>query len=240
MPSPFPGMDPYIEQPTFWSSLNFRLIGAIAAAIEPQLSRNYYVEIETRTYQTDGSDELLIGLPDAAVIARQSTQDEPNSESPSPVATRIKPATVVLPMPVPIKERYLEVREVGSDAVITVVEVLSPSNKRPGEGRTIYQNKRQQVLGSATHLIEIDLLRGGEPMPILGQAVASAYRVLVSRSDQRPTADLYAPAERLKSKEFSTTVTELKAINPPAAAGLRLKPAVGSRTPAARGMPTRL
>ena len=111
-----------------------------------------------------------------------SIQDEPNSESPSPVATRIKPETVVLPMPVPIKERYLEVREVGSDAVTTVVEVLSPSNKRPGEGRIIYETKRQQVLGSATHLIEIDLLRGGEPMPILGQAVPSTYRVLVSHS----------------------------------------------------------
>ncbi len=60
MASPFPGMDPYIEQPTFWSSFHFRLIGAIAAAIEPQLSRDYYIEVETRTYQSDGSEELLM------------------------------------------------------------------------------------------------------------------------------------------------------------------------------------
>lgn len=202
MPSPFPGMDPYIEQSSFWSSFHFRLIGAIAAAIEPQLSRDYYIEVETRTYQSDGSEELLISIPDAAVIARQSAQDAPNMESPSSVATRVKPQTVVLPMPVPVKERYLEVRKVGSDAVITVIEVLSPSNKRPGEGRTIYETKRQQVLGSATHLIEIDLLRGGEPMPILGQAVPSTYRILVSRSDRRPTADLYAVALQMPLSEI--------------------------------------
>lgn len=52
MPSPFPGMDPYLEQPTFWSSFHSRLIVAIADAIEPQLSSEYYIEVETRTCQS--------------------------------------------------------------------------------------------------------------------------------------------------------------------------------------------
>ncbi|RUT00176.1 hypothetical protein DSM106972_076240 [Dulcicalothrix desertica PCC 7102] len=76
MPSPFPGMDPYLEQPTFWSSFHSRLIVAIADAIEPQLSSEYYVEVETRTYQT---------------------------------------------MSVSVNERYLEVREMVTDEVITVI-----------------------------------------------------------------------------------------------------------------------
>ncbi|ASC72176.1 hypothetical protein XM38_031300 [Halomicronema hongdechloris C2206] len=107
MPSPFPGMDPYIEQPSFWSSFHFRLIGTIAAAIEPQLSPKYYIEVKTRAYQSDNSEELLIGIPDVAVIARQPTQELPVSKTATPVTTQIRPERVMLPMPVPIKERYL-------------------------------------------------------------------------------------------------------------------------------------
>jgi hypothetical protein len=94
-------------------------------------------------------------------------------------------------MPEEVRESYLEVREVGTGEVVTVIEVLSPKNKRSGEGRKAYENKRLQVLGSSTHLVEIDLLRGGEPMPILGNQIISDYRILVSRSQLRPTAELY-------------------------------------------------
>ena len=74
---------------------------------------------------------------------------------------------------------------------MTIVELLSPKNKRSGEGRNQYNAKRNQVLSSATNLIEIDLLRTGEALPIAG-AAASDYRILVSRSQMRPVADLYA------------------------------------------------
>jgi hypothetical protein len=88
-------------------------------------------------------------------------------------------------------ERYLEVRDVASWEVVTVVEVLSPSNKRSGEGRDQYLAKRKKLLSSAVHLVEIDLLRGGEPMP-MRSPVTSDYRVLVSRLEQRSIAELYA------------------------------------------------
>ncbi len=194
MPSPFPGMDPYLEQSIFWSSFHFRLIGAIAAALEPQLSLQYYVEVETRTYQSDDDEEeILIGIPDAAVFSSQSSSITPEQSLPieSSVATQSRPERVSLPMSIPVNERYLEVREAKTDAVITVIEVLSPKNKRTGDGRTAYEKKRRLILESATHLVEIDLLRGGKAMPILGARSQSAYRILVSRSDQRPSADLY-------------------------------------------------
>ena len=68
----------------------------------------------------------------------------------------------------------------------------SPTNKRAGEGRRLYEEKRLQVLGTRTHLVEIDLLRGGEPMKMWGDGKDSHYRILVSRADRRPRADLYA------------------------------------------------
>ena len=71
-----------------------------------------------------------------------------------------------------------------------VVEILSPKNKRGGEGREQYLTKRQKVLHSATHLVEIDLLRTGKFMPMV-EGIASDYRILVSRANLRPEAELY-------------------------------------------------
>ena len=195
MASPFPGMDPYLEQATFWSEFHSRLIVAIADVLAPSLLPNYYVAVETRTYLDSTSEELLIGIPDAVVLSAAEPSDVAKPETPgSGVATTVRPQTVMLPMPVEVKERYLEVREAGSDAVITVVEVLSPTNKRQGEGRRTYEAKRQTILGSASHLVEIDLLRAHEPMamyPVATGATANSYRILVSRSESRPRADLY-------------------------------------------------
>lgn len=91
-----------------------------------------------------------------------------------------------------MRESYLEIREGTSGSVITTIELLSPKNKRSGEGRNAYCADRQQVLASYTHLIEIDLLRSGNPMPIYGSEVNTDYCILISREDRRPTAQLYA------------------------------------------------
>jgi Protein of unknown function (DUF4058) len=88
-------------------------------------------------------------------------------------------------------ERYLEIREVATGQVVTTIELLSPKNKRTGEGRTAYERKRNQILASATNLIEIDLLRGGKSLPIEGEVLGD-YRILVCRGNQRPMGDLYA------------------------------------------------
>jgi hypothetical protein len=76
--------------------------------------------------------------------------------------------------------------------VVAAIEILSPSNKRPGsEGRRQYEKKRRTLFGTLTHFVEIDLCRMGPPMPLRGKAPASDYRILVSRSEQRPRADLH-------------------------------------------------
>jgi Protein of unknown function (DUF4058) len=192
--SPFPGMDPYLEYPAFWSSFHTRLMVAIAEAIEPQLSPQYYVDVESRTYQGDESgSDLLIGIPDAIVAARQLDKAAPTRSSveDTVVVTQPRPELVEVPMPIEVKERYLEVREMGTDQVITVIELLSPKNKRQGEGRMAYEKKRRLILGSETHLVELDLLRGSKPMTILGMRSLYSYRVLISRSQDRPKAELY-------------------------------------------------
>lgn len=95
-------------------------------------------------------------------------------------------------MPVEVRERYLEIRKVSDDSVVTVIELLSPANKRPGKGRSVYEEKRLSVLGSLSHFVEIDLLRGNPHMAISPENRLSDYYILVSIAQQRPKAQLYS------------------------------------------------
>ena len=100
-----------------------------------------------------------------------------------------------IPVPEEIREWYPTARRVDSREAVTVIELLSPTNKRSGRGRTLYQRKRQDVLGTETSLVEIDLLRSGEPVPAYLHTPPDAsppggYRILVARGRQRPNADI--------------------------------------------------
>ncbi|MEG5016097.1 MULTISPECIES: DUF4058 family protein [unclassified Microcoleus] len=190
MPNPFPGMNPYLESPELWRSVHNRLIVAIADLLTPQLLPKYLVDIEQRIYQLSGEDALVIGIPDVTVQRSLA----PTTETTSNVAVAAPPTQslkVRIPWPVEVKESYLQVIETETKKVVTVIEVLSPTNKRPGKGREMYEGKRERVFGSHTHLVEIDLLRSYQPLPIFGNDIEASYRILVSRRNQRPLADLY-------------------------------------------------
>ena len=188
MPSPFPGMDPYLEHPAIWPDVHQRLIVALADALGPQLRPRYRAAIEERVYVTDVEGPFFLGRPDVSVVEVGRTAGPAMQ---APVAL-VEPRIVQVPLLDRIREGYLEVREAAIGGVVTVVELLLPTNKYPGEGRRLYEEKRMQVLGTRTHLVEIDLLRGGEPMRMWGDGRGSHYRILVSRAERRPRAELYA------------------------------------------------
>ncbi|MBE9116861.1 DUF4058 family protein [Lusitaniella coriacea LEGE 07157] len=193
MPSPFPGMDPYLEQPDFWSEVHNRLIVAIADCLVSQVRPKYRVAIEKRIYRVDPENDdnnLLVGIPDVTVKRQPSDPDKPIKGVATVLPGR-QPVTVTLPLPERVKQAYLEVRDLATGQVVTALEILSPVNKRPGEGREIYLKKRNRVLGSLTHWVEIDLLPDWEPMPMYGSSIRSDYRVIVSQAASRPKADLY-------------------------------------------------
>ncbi|MEG5015816.1 MULTISPECIES: DUF4058 family protein [unclassified Microcoleus] len=191
MPSPFPGMDPYLEHPDFWPGIHNLLISEIARFLSPQLRPKYRVAVEMRMYETSGESSVSVGIPDITVqpLANASSPSMPNMAVLLPPT---QPVTVTIPVPEIIKEAYLEIKQVETREVITAIEILSPTNKRSGKGRQMYEEKRQQILSTRTHLIEIDLLRNGEPMPIVGNNIESHYRILVCRGNRRPRGDLYA------------------------------------------------
>ncbi len=200
MPSPFPGMNPYLENPELWSEVHHRLITGLADAIEPNLSFKYRVAIEKRTYLSDGEDSVLVGIPDLSVFSQKSTTTQ--TASTATLRSQDEFVTVTIPMPEEVRESYLEIIEVATGYVVTAIELISPKNKSAGIGRKKYEKKRKLVLSSPTHLVEIDLLRGGKPMQILNEIPQKDYRILVSRSDRRPQAQLYAFSIRQEIPKF--------------------------------------
>jgi hypothetical protein len=183
-------MDPYLEHPEIWPGVHLLLIAALAESLGPQLRPKYSVSVEVRMYETSGDQALMMGIPNVA-IQRTRPQAEVGPTAVA-VAPPPQPMQVRVPMPLTVRQGYLEVREVTTKEVVTAIELLSPINKRSGRGRQTYESKREQVLSSATHFVEIDLLRAYEPMAMFGAEEPSDYRILVSRSEQRPIASLYA------------------------------------------------
>ncbi len=187
MPSPFPGMDPYLEHPALWPDVHNSLIAALRDDLAPRLRPRYIVAIEERVYLITPEGA---GWPARAdVVVARTPEAIPGISRPS--SSTLGARVVEVPLPETVRETYLEVRATGTGEVVTVVEILSPTNKRLGEARRLYEQKRTLVLGSRTHLVEIDLLRAGEPMPVVGDGRDGHYRILISRWEQRPRALLY-------------------------------------------------
>jgi hypothetical protein len=181
-------MDPYLEGHNIWRDVHLRLIAAIGDALTPQVAPTYYVAVEQRTYIIEVDREEFIGSPDVAIIA-----PSPGEEAAGGVATAIADdvQTVTLPLLEEVREGYLEIRDAQTHEVVTVIEILSPTNKASGEGRREYEAKRRQVLVTLTNLVEIDLLRAGQPME-MQPPPHSHYRILVRAGWERPRARLHA------------------------------------------------
>lgn len=203
MPSPFPGMNPYLENTAYWPSIHHWLINQIARSLNPQLRPNYVVAVEVRMYETATQESTLVGIPDNVVVKNNETANLATDSSVAVAAPPAQPITITVPIPQTVKQGYLEVKEVGTGEVITVIEVLSPINKLAIKGRVQYENKRLKVFGSSTHLVEIDLLRKGKPLVSFNNGMKSDYRILVSRKKMRPKADLYTFNLQDKIPNFS-------------------------------------
>ena len=191
MPSPFPGMDPYLEGPS-WPGFHVLLIAELHAALVAKVRPKYVVEAERRVYvETDPDDEARFVRPDVAVSAA-GPGGTPGAAEVGPAAI-VEPLTLTLPMPAEHREAYLTIRLREPRRVVTVIEVLSPSNKIPNTaGRETYLAKRDDVLRSKTHLVELDLLRGGARLPTIEPLPAADYYAFVCRGNRRPRAEVYA------------------------------------------------
>ncbi len=182
MPSPFPGMNPYVEKSDVWEDFHDRFIVFMAGALETQVGPNYLVKIENRLYvhELSAEERRFLGRGDVGVNERI-----PGREAGSGRTVMDAPYHLFFPAVDLEREAYVEIRDRRDRRVVTVLELLSPTNKSKGPDRDQYVHKRRQILASPTHLVEIDWLRGGE-RPDNPGSPPSAYYALVSRAPERP------------------------------------------------------
>jgi hypothetical protein len=196
MQSPFPGMDPYIEQAPLFEDFHQGLIGEIARALAKAVPPRYLVRKGERPYvvlnEKDGQHKHVF-QPDVGVVATKT--------APAPAATKAAELAEAngesISMQAFITEEFREsfveiyVTEPARE-MVTCIEVLSPSNKRRGsEGWDQYLRKRRGLLMGSANLVEIDLLRNGERMPMLDAWPASPYVLLVARRHSAPTCRVW-------------------------------------------------
>jgi hypothetical protein len=180
-------MNPYLEQNDVWDDFHERFLPVIAEVLAAQVDPNYIVKIGEHLYihELGVQSRQFLGRTDVSVTPAAA----PAAAASATMALEA-PARVWLPAVDIERLANVEVRDRRSRQLITVLELLSPSNKRSGPDRDRYVGKRGELLASTVHLVEIDLLRGGPRMP-MDNLPECDYCVLVSRYEERPGAALW-------------------------------------------------
>jgi hypothetical protein len=194
MRSPFPGLDPYIESSGLWEDFHNHLIDAIYRTLAPNLPRGYTASTATRSYvvlmEAEGKVEHL-AKPDTGVT-EPTAGKKPRKKKGGGAATEPTEYAGSVLMQAFVAERFretfVEIYLQGEErTLITSIEVLSPSNKRPGtEGWNVYERKRQAMLLGQANFLELDLLRGGQKFPMRSKWPDSPYSLLVSWAMDAP------------------------------------------------------
>ena len=193
MPSPFPGMDPYLE--AHWRDVHARLIIYASDALQGILPRALRARVEEsvllETPKGIGDHPLY---PDVRVVEFSSKR---GLETQRQAGVAVAEPIIVEAEFGPATETFIEIidRESGN-RVVTMIEFLSPSNKSPGANREQYLRKQREVCSSNTNLVEIDLNRFGNhalafSLPLLGQEGPTAYMAGVRRATRRGMAEVY-------------------------------------------------
>jgi hypothetical protein len=199
MSSPFPGMDPYLEAPNLWPGFHHKFASELSTELNGLLPAPYYAELEMRPELgiVDKEGERQRIVPDVTVVRYPRLPKEPGREA---VAVMERPRRDISPsidaaMSLgTLRHHFVEIRDPSrGHKLITLIEIVSPSNKRSGPDREAYGFKQREVLESDASLIELDLVRAGRrilPTADLKATIRTikpppAYLVLVNRAWQR-------------------------------------------------------
>ena len=198
MPSPFPGMDPYLENPALWFGFHNLLAAEITAYLNRRIQPRYFAALEPFiVYEMITVGRPKGRRPDVSVIQPYPARGAVAVLEPTITAAPVESEVEV---EAPVQLYRVEIRASETEELVTAIEILSPANKRPGSrGLNEYLAKRQEILVSDAHLLELDLLRGGERPPLAKPVPAAPYYMVLSRVDERPRVGVWPVqlAERL-------------------------------------------
>ncbi len=217
MKSPFPGMDPYLEQ--HWRDVHHALITYARDQLRPTLPRDLRPRIKERVFVESDEGEPHEIYPDVHVVEYPKKEAGEGQPAESAAVAVAEPILVHVDRE-PSSQGYIEIVDVGSgNRVVTVIEFVSPTNKLPGKGRRLYRKKRKGVIAAGASLVEIDLTRSGKrslagPMELLHRWQRTTYMACVTRGWKTDVAELYPlrlaeplPALRIPLRESDADVT---------------------------------
>ncbi len=187
MSSPFPGMDPYLENKEIWRGFHHHLAEEIITQLNGVMNDRYYAEVEIRTVLENVNEQIGIStsslvFPDAAVL-----EVAPGTAVGTVEAVRVVTAPIqrMTMLPEETKLRAVHIYALESKELVTTIEILSATNKY-GDGLETYRRKRQRLLRSQVHFMELDLLRAGERpgWEVINPPIDTDYILLLSRAQQ--------------------------------------------------------
>ncbi|MDB5294244.1 MAG: hypothetical protein JWO31_227 [Phycisphaerales bacterium] len=206
--SPFPGMDPYLEQS--WPDVHHRLCTYACDAIRPKLPAGLIPRLDERTIIEDPHDRDRVIVPDVRVVQRgRPTQPSPDSggtavlEPGTNVEDDASPFIVSVEFE-PTVEGFIKVIDTRNEnRVVTVIEFASPANKTFADGRGQYERKQKELIAAGVSLVEVDLVRAGRwnsyvPMRLVPERRRTPYHVCVTRGYDPAWAELYSIGARQK------------------------------------------
>jgi Protein of unknown function (DUF4058) len=194
MPSPFPGVDPYLEGQHFWEDFRASFLTYLRDALNDVLPDRYVAQLGERFRLVELSERKARSVrPDVAVVEQAGRPKRRAAIRGRTGGTMtLEPVTIPLPtVETEVQEVWIEIRRRTGRAPVSVIELLSPTIKT-GDGFADYKTKRNSLIRQRVHLIEIDLLLGGRRLP-MGKALPPGdFYALVSRAQQRPQSEVYA------------------------------------------------
>jgi hypothetical protein len=207
---PFPGIDPYLESQA-WADFHTEFLVTLRGALLPILPDHYTAHLETWLYLEHEWEETPVRVrPDLSILRGAPAGAGPSRAATLELTDTIEaPLTVRMAIPEQRTHRRIEIRERGSRGVVTVIELLSPANKRPGtDGFREFRAKRDAILLSDTHLVELDLLRGGQRTRMLDPLPNADYFAVISHAVRRPACSVWAWSLRDRLPTIGIPISE--------------------------------
>ncbi|MCI0683181.1 MAG: DUF4058 family protein [Gemmataceae bacterium] len=189
MSSPFPGMDPYLEDPAFWADFHHRFLDCWCEAVADALPGNYDARLDESVNLVQLSPAVVrLVYPDVAVSRgpRRTTRSRPNGRG----TMLLEPVTIPHEYLDEVRQARIEILHRPERTLVAVLEMLSPFSKT-GDGFEQHRSKRKTILTQNVHLVELDLLVGGRRLPHAQPLPAGDYYALLSRVDNRPDCAVY-------------------------------------------------
>jgi hypothetical protein len=194
MPSPFPGVDPYLESQHYWEDFHGSFLPDCRDALNGILPDQYEARLGEHFHLIELTEpESKLVLPDVAFMEgdRKSSRGAARQTTTGGSLT-LEPVTIPLPtLEMEVRDVWIEIRRRPDRTPVTVIEVLSPTNKI-GHGLSKYRLKRRRLIHQHVHLIELDFLLSGHRLPMGRSLPPGDYYALVSRAENRPDCQVYA------------------------------------------------